>query len=356
MPQPHSPLLNVLIVSSRYADWAERVMAVAPDRLHVNALTASSLADEAGLFPQFGAFAKDTGPVGGLSRRECETLLHESHVIVLDAPFPRNIYSRAESLLWVHIPFAGVSDFTESDLWGQPVQATCSRGFTGTLPIAEMVIAHAYAFAKDISNAAAATAKGRFAETYRFSMLSGKTMGLIGLGGIGGHVARLARANGMRVLATRHSATERERDTGGVNELFPPSELHAMLTECDYVVVCTPLTDETRHVLNADAFAVMRDGAMVLNVARGEIIDEPALKDALRSGKLGGAYLDVYTNEYFHPPDPELMALPTVVMTPHNSDNVGEVHSFGMDLFIENLRLFLGGDPLKNSVDWDRGY
>ena len=129
-----------------------------------------------------------------------------------------------------------------------------------------------------------------------------------------------------------------------------------LLAESDFVAVTPMLTDETRGMLNEKTFAQMKDGAYVMNVARGEVIDEEALKNALRSGKLGGAYLDVYTDEWSRPPDPDLMAFPNVVMTPHLSGITDVPTSYAMDLFTENLRHLLAGDPLKNEVDWSRGY
>jgi phosphoglycerate dehydrogenase-like enzyme len=161
----------------------------------------------------------------------------------------------------------------------------------------------------------------------------------------------------MRVVATRRSASRRESDVAGVDELFPAGELHAMLEECDYLVICTMLTDETEGMMDARAFAALKDGAILVNVARGEVIDEPAMLASLDAGRLHSAYLDVYAGELDgRPPAEALVSHPNVVLTPHSSGRADERGTVGFDLFLENLRRFLAGEPLENVVDWERGY
>jgi phosphoglycerate dehydrogenase-like enzyme len=138
--------------------------------------------------------------------------------------------------------------------------------------------------------------------------------------------------------------------------MYPASELHTMLGECDFVSVSAPLTPETDRMFNAEAFAATKDGAFFANVARGEVVDEEALKQAIRSRKLAGVYLDVYAQERERPPDPELMALPGVVMTPHNSGLTDVKHWPLVETFNANLRRLLAGEPLANVVDYERGY
>lgn len=160
----------------------------------------------------------------------------------------------------------------------------------------------------------------------------------------------------MRVRATRLSALRREADVEGVDELFPAAELHAMLAQCDYVAVCTMLTRETEGLLDSRAFDAMKAGAYVINIARGAVVVESALIEAVRSGRLAGAYLDVYAGDPVHRPDPALATLPNVVITPHVADRSDVPQSFGVALFRENLRRFLDGEPMENVVDWQRGY
>ncbi len=330
----------------------DAVIAVAPDRLTVRREKPGAFAAAAGLFPP-----KPAPSDSKLSMDKREALLQQADVLVTGIPYVLNLKDRMPNLKWAHFTSAGVSDFSGVDLWSTDVRITSGRGVVQTLPIAEMVIAAALGFAKELALAQRQTEAGQMqASAYRLKLMAGKTMGVIGLGGIGQHIARLSKALGMRVVATRHSATKRQENVDHADVLYPTSELGTLLAESDFVALAAPLTAETALMMNADAFSKMKDGAFLLNVARGEHIDEPAMKDALRSGKLGGAYLDVYTNEHFGPPDPELMAFPNVVMTPHNSGETDVEHWPVTETFVDNLRRFLAGEPLLNQVDFDRGY
>ncbi|MCZ6889805.1 MAG: NAD(P)-dependent oxidoreductase [Gammaproteobacteria bacterium] len=349
MPVPET--VNVLLVSPR-DDWAERVRSVDPSRLHVTTLPASDFADDEGAMypPRWNADAAPTS-----NRDDRDQLLREAHVILLGLPYPIRLYSRTRDLQWVHHPNAGTSNLWESDFWGASVPVTSSRGSNYALPIAESVVAGALMLARGLHVGAQGSMRRRdYADNVT---LAGKTMGIVGLGGIGGHVARLAKGFGMTILATRRSATERTRDIDGVDEVLPASELHDMLSRSDFVAICVMLTSETTGLLDSAAFAAMKPGALVINVARGEVIDEPAMIAALAAGRLGGAYLDVYAGELSGAPPPKaLLADPRVVLTPHVSNVADEPGAVGIDLFLENVRNFLDGKPLRNVIDWSRGY
>jgi D-2-hydroxyacid dehydrogenase (NADP+) len=182
-------------------------------------------------------------------------------------------------------------------------------------------------------------------------------MAIVGLGGIGTHVARLSRAFGMRVVATRRSAERRQVDVDGVDELFPAAELNAMLAEADFVVVCAMWTPETEGLIGEAAFAAVKPGAIFANIARGEIVDEDALLAALASGRVRAAYLDVWHGDVTGAdPRPDLLAAPNVVLTPHVSGVSDVVASFGVDLFLDNLQRLLRNESLVQVVDWSRGY
>lgn len=330
----------------------DTVTAVAPERLSVRRENPGAFADANGLFP-----AKPAPSDSDLSADERETLLRETHVLVVSIPYPLKLRERTPNLKWVYFTFAGVGDFNQVDIWRTSVSITSGRGIVTALPIAEMVVSAALSFAKDLGLAQRQTDAGELhASAFNQKLIVGKTMGVIGLGGIGREIARLSRALGMRVVATRHSATSRQENIDHADVLYPSSEVDALLGQSDFVALAAPLTDETRLMFNADTFAKMKDGAFLLNVARGEHIDETAMKDALRSGKLGGAYLDVYTNELFVPPDPELMAFPNVVMTPHNSGYTDVKLWPITEHFVDNLKRFIAGQPLENLVDFGRGY
>ena len=358
LPSDLPDKLNILVMTDEELD-VDAVRAVAPDRIaDVRREQPAAFEDEAGMFPP---------PTGLKSYREPwhteltpaarGELLAKAHVLVISLPYPLRLRDRMPSLLWAHATYAGVSDFSHSDLWGTGVTLTSGRGIVQALPIAEMVIAAALSFAKELGLAQRQTeARALDGAAYHLKLIAGKTMGIVGLGGIGAEIARLARAIGMRVVATRRSATTLAHGMDGVDGLYPPARLHEMLSGCDFVAVTTALTAETQGLLDDAAFASMKEGAYVLNVARGEVIDEGAMKAALLSGRLAGAYLDVYADERSVAPDPELMAFPNVVLTPHNSGETDVDHWPMTEQFIDNLRRFLDGTPLLNVVDWERGY
>lgn len=344
-------LVNVLLVSES-EERAERVRSIDPGRLRVATAPAAALAaDESELWPA----GRRAAHSGISDPRESERLLREAHVLLLGLPYPTRLYSRAENVLWMHHPNAGASNLWQSDFWGAPIPVSTSRGSNAALPIAESVVAGALMFARGLHHGARGSMKR--ADYAGNVSVAGKMMGVVGLGGIGGHVARLSKGLGMTVLATRRSALERRFDIDGADEVLPASELHELLARSDFVAVCVMLTQETAGLIDEAAFAAMKPGAVLLNVARGEVIDEPALVRALRSGRLAGAYLDVYTGELSGMPPPrELREDPRVVLTPHISGAADDPGPLGFDLFLQNLRRFLDGEPLLNVIDWERGY
>ena len=349
MPPPE--IVNVVLVAAP-EDWAERVRAVDPARLRVEPLAAADfVADAAGMYPP-GWVSGATPTRAGDER---DRLLRAAHVVLLGLPYPTDLYRRTGQLQWVHHPNAGTSNLWASDLWGGPVTVTSSRGSNYARPIAEWAIAAAMMFARGLHvGARGSMRKGDYAGAVT---LAGKTMGIVGLGGIGSHVAALARGLGMRVLATRRSVMQRMRDVDGVDELLPAAALHQMLPRCDFVTLCVMLTGETTGLLDRAAFAAMKPGAVLVNVARGEVIDEAAMVEALDAGRLGGACLDVYAGELSgEPPPAALLADPRVVITPHVSAVSDVPGPRGIDVFIDNLGRFLAGRPLRNVIDWQRGY
>jgi phosphoglycerate dehydrogenase-like enzyme len=184
--------------------------------------------------------------------------------------------------------------------------------------------------------------------------LDGQTLGIIGLGSIGQYVAHLAKAFGMRVLATRRNASEGE-PTPNVDQIYAVAHLHEMLRQSDYVVLSVPLTHETMHMIGEAELRAMRPHAYLVNVGRGRLIDERALVRALREGWIGGAGLDV-TEEEPLPPNSPLYSLPNVILTPHISGVSVRYDERLTALFADNLQRFRAGEPLRNVYDPARGY
>lgn len=183
--------------------------------------------------------------------------------------------------------------------------------------------------------------------TRREEVVGGKTMLIIGLGGIGQRLARMAKAFEMTVLATRRDPA---RGGDGVDEVHPQSALPELLPRADVVVLTCPLTPETEKLINAAALARMKPTAYLVNVARGRVVDEPALIQALQTGQIAGAALDVTVTEPL-PSDSALWAMPQVLITPHTG---GETRAYEEDLIgilLDNLsRLQRGETALRNQI------
>jgi phosphoglycerate dehydrogenase-like enzyme len=222
--------------------------------------------------------------------------------------------------------------------------------------MAEYVIGGFLHFARGLHRAAEDRLKQRFDKgAYRPVQLSGKTACIVGAGGVGQEVGRLAAALGMRVVGTR-------RSTGGdlpegFEEIRGPDGLFDLLGAADFVAICCQWTPETEGLIGKMAFAAMKPGAVLVNVARGEIIDEAALIAALATGQLRGVALDVYVGEFEGPPDERLWKDPLVLITPHVSAGADvALRSRYMDVFCHNLKAYRDGRPLENVIDWVRGY
>jgi phosphoglycerate dehydrogenase-like enzyme len=192
------------------------------------------------------------------------------------------------------------------------------------------------------------------------SELRGATLGLVGYGWIGKEIARLAQAFGMRVLAYRRSlpssgASEDGSAGDSAVEFVQREHLHLLLGQSDYVVLVVPITPETRGLIDRAALAQMKPTACLINIGRGAVVDEAALIDALRAGRLAGAALDVFEREPL-PDDSPLWSLDNVILTPHIAGQTPNYEARAADLFAQNIRRFIAGEPLINQVDFARGY
>ena len=349
-------VLNLVFMTRADDSVLERVRAVAPDRLNVVRVWDELLAE----IDDWGRSTprRDEAAAPLRSPAEVDALLQEAHIAYLGVAFPKSVPKRMPNLLWAHFAFAGVSNLMGSDWWQAPFLTTSARGVNSALPIAETTMAAVFLFAKRLDVAVQKTAahdhRGRGPGV---KLIAGKTLAIVGLGGIGSNLARLARGCGMRVLATRGSATERRENVDGVDVLFPPSQQNEMLAAADFVAVCAMWTPATERLLDGAAFAAMKPGAFLMNIARGELVDEAALVEALVNGRLAGAYLDVWDDDlYGKDPSPALQAAPNVIFTSHASGRSDVPQGFSLDLFCRNIERLLRGQPLENVVDWSRGY
>ena len=295
------------------------------------------------------------GPIS--SRQERDQLLARAEIILGGFPFPLDLRTRSPRLRWFHQLPAGASNLLRGDLWGSEVIVTTSRGHGNTRPMAEYVLASLLHFARGLDHASRDRQQHRFAHrSYRPLLVQDKTVCVVGAGGIGQEVGRLCASAGMRVIGTRRRMAADAMLPAGFSRLEGPERLHALLAESDGVVVCCQWTPETTKLIGPEAFAAMKPGAILVNVARGEIIDEEALIAALAAGRLRGVALDVYVGEFEHEPDRRLWDDERVLITPHVSGGSDVQQHRGVGLFCDNLRAYLDGRPLTNVVDWAEGY
>ncbi len=291
------------------------------------------------------------------TRAERDRMLAEAEVILGGWPFPLDLRARAPRLKWFHQRPAGASNLRLGDLWGSDVTVTTSRGVGSTLAMAEYAIAGILHFAKGLNRAVDDRAAGTFDHrAYRPLLIEGKTLCVIGAGGIGREVGRLGAALGMRVIGTRRTSQPDTPPPAGFSLMGSADDLDRFLADSDFVAVCCQWTPETTNLINAARLAAMKPGVVLVNVARGEIVDEAALAEALARGRLRGVVLDVYVGEFEHLPPEALWRNPRVLITPHVSGASDENRHGAIELFCENLRAYLDGAPLRNVIDWERGY
>ena len=187
-------------------------------------------------------------------------------------------------------------------------------------------------------------------ERYAGTDLAGRTLAVVGLGHVGAEVARIARALEMRVIGTNV-----QPNPEAVDVFYGPDRLHEMLPQAEYLVLAVPHTPATERMIGARELALLPEGAFLINIARGAVVDEPALIEALRTGHLGGAALDVFAGEPL-PPDSPLWDMPNVLVSPHSASTSDRENTRITDLFCDNLRRYLAGQPLRNVLDIQRLY
>ena len=260
-------------------------------------------------------------------------------------------------LRWVQASAAGTGHILSDEFVASPIVLTSARGIRAHA-IAEHVILMAFALARQLPlllrrQVERVWALDELEATGAVRTLSGRQLGIVGLGSIGTEVARLAAPLGMRVVAVRRRADEPRPD--GVSDVLPPERLTELLAGSDVIVLSAALTPRTRMLLNRDALAHVKPGALLINIGRGRLIDDDAVIEALRAGRLGGAALDVFTREPLDPASP-YWDLPNVIVTPHVSGAMEDYWTPLVALFAENLRRFQDGEPLLNVVDKDAGY
>ena len=273
------------------------------------------------------------------------------------AEMSREQFRAARALRWIHSPAAGVGGMLFPEVQESTIVVSNSRGMSAEV-IGEHVLALALALFRKLHLAIRRQSERVWAQDEIFAppptrTLAGAAILIVGLGSIGAAAARRFAAFGASVTGVRRHP-ERELPDGVVRTV-PPAALLEQLAHADIVVIAAPHTSDTKQMIGARELAAMKTDAILINVSRGKLVDEPALAAALSSNRLGGAGLDVFDQEPLDPGSP-LWAMPNVIITPHTSGFRPDHWDAATDLFAENLRRFDAGRPLLNVVDKDAGY
>jgi len=264
----------------------------------------------------------------------------------------REVWPDHSAVRWVHTLAAGVDTLLFPALVDSEAIVTNARGVFNDA-LAEFVLTAVLYFAKDLPRMRRNQAAARW-EPFNVQRLEGRTLGIIGYGSIGRSVGRLAAAAGMRIVATRRRAAPLAFETLPARA-YAPEELPELMHDCDYVAICTPLTDQTRGLIGARELAAMTPHAVLINIGRGPVVDEEALLAALTERRIRGAALDVFNVEPL-PADHPFWRLDNVLISPHTADHTDDAHERSMDLYITNLRRFLEHRPLENVIDKAQRY
>lgn len=292
----------------------------------------------------------------------------QTEVLYTDRLIPDS--SLAPNLRWIQFHWAGVDHAIDHPaLHREGLICTTLSGAAAT-QVAEFVVMMLLALGHRLMDLRAAQQRAEWSEDRwtRFLPveLRDHFVGILGYGSIGRQVARCLHAFGAQVVATKRNAKD-PRDMGYVPEgfgdvegkyllrLYPPEALKSMVRICDFVIVTLPLTDKTRHIVNADLLREFKPTAYLVDVSRGGVVDLDALVQSLNEGRLAGAALDVFPQEPL-PKDHPVWQMPNVIVTPHISGITPHYNERAVQLLVTNLKRYLKKEPLLNCIDFTRGY
>jgi phosphoglycerate dehydrogenase-like enzyme len=347
--------LNVFISTPLEPEQVERIRAVAPDRLNV--------AFEPDLLPPTRYVADHKGKTDFQRTSEQEQRWRKNLAradILWDFP-PQSTdgtggFDLAPNVKWVQTTSSGVGQLVANlGLQRSHLLVTTARGVHAG-PLVEFFLLGVLMHAKRLAFLKAEQQAHHW-DRYCGDDLEGKVLALVGCGQVGRRVAAAGRFLGMRVLAMDVELTPEMAADLGIDQIFPRSDLHRMLAQADVVSLSVPHTPDTERMIDASAFAAMKQGAVFVNIARGQVVDEPALIEALRSGRIAFAVLDVFATEPL-PHDSPLWDMPNVLVSPHSASTVASENAKITDIFCHNLRCYLDGrlGDMRNVLDKSKMY
>lgn len=285
---------------------------------------------------------------------------NEAELAKADAMYITNLtaerFRAATSLKWIHSPWVGVNRWLAiEEVVNSSVILTNGSGVIAG-SVADQVLAFMLGLSRQMPQQWAAQQQKHWSAgadfTKKMDELAGQTVGLVGYGAIGREIGRRAKAFGMSVIATR---TNPGTPAEFLDQAFASEDLPQLLAASDWLVVTAPLTPQTDGMLGAAQFAQMKPTAYLINIARGQLVKEAELIEALQEGRIAGAGLDVFEREPL-PAESPLWELPNVLITPHTAGIFQKLFPRSVEFFCANLRRYLAGEPLENVVDKQRGY
>lgn len=280
-------------------------------------------------------------------------LLNEADILFdFDHSHRQDLPDLAPRVRWIQATSAGIGQFVKRYRYDERMPQTVFTTASGVhaQPLAEFCIMAMLMFNKGLLRMLRDQQR-RHWERYAGTDLQGRTLGIVGMGKIGREVARLAQAFGMTTIGVK----ARPSPEPNLDRMYSAGELDQVLQRSEYLVLCVPHTAETESMIGARELSLMPPGAVLINIARGAIVDEPALIEALRSGHLRAAALDVFAEEPL-PRESPLWAMDNVLVSPHSGSTSDRENERLTDLFCENLRRYLAREPLLNVLDVQRLY
>lgn len=306
--------------------------------------------------------APDLDVVLAKDARETVRLAPSAEVMVVDK-MRKEVLDRATSLKWVHIASSGADHFfkrstvTANDFRGRNIAITTSKG-AGSVVIAEQVLCYMLMFSRNMILCMRQHLVGHW-QRYAGLELCGMTLGIIGVGAIGTRVARLAKAFGMNVLGCRQHPS---RSDENIDRMYGADQFRTIMGESDFVLLAIPIRSDTARLINDETLAAMKQGGFLLNVARGECIDEDAVVRALTSGRLGGYASDNHgfpqgavTDENMERLEPgsKLWGMPNVIITPNCSVAGPRRYEYMAEIVKDNYEAMKDGRPMKTRLIWE---
>lgn len=339
---------TILISSPLEAELVERIRAFDPARYQV--------VHEPDLLPVPRYVADHNGGprvITDADRARWNALLREADILFdFDLLDPANMPTNAPKLIWVQATSAGIGEFLKRTGLDQSRITFTTAAGVHARPLAEFAMLGLLYFFRDVPYLNATKARHHW-ERYTVRGLEGARVLIVGLGSVGSAIARDCAAFGMEVWGTRRRADVAAPQ--GVSRLVDQKAIREVLPEVDALVLACPLTEETRLLIDTAEIAALKPGAVLVNVARGAVINEEAMTAALQSGRISGAAIDTFTVEPL-PEDSPIWDLPNVLISPHSASTVAAENGRIVDIFLDNLGRLTDGRPLRNRFERDRGY